>query len=51
MESMMRQAGTRQSAFDAVPSLSRFSIFSSAVFRVGILANSFSVFAVPLCRS
>jgi hypothetical protein len=28
-----------------------FSIFSSAVFCVGILANSFSLFVVPLCRS
>jgi hypothetical protein len=31
--------------------LATFSIFSSAVFCVGILANSFSLFAVPLCRS
>jgi len=28
-----------------------FSIFSSAIFGVGILANSFSLFVVPLCRS
>jgi hypothetical protein len=28
-----------------------FSMFSSAIFCVGILANSFSLFVVPLCRS